>query len=140
MAEEHDMEHGIPGHASKKTWANRLQQWLRSRGLSFEAEGEATRIHLDSGLYIEVSEDIEDPSRYAIVLTIPLPGTGEEAEEAKKAIDDALELLGLIGGELRYELDNSIPEYPSIRVTRAFENPEELVAKLTTALEQLLNR
>jgi len=134
-----NLEHGIPGHASKKNWANRLQQWLKQRGVSFEAEGEATRIHLPSGAYVEVTESLEGGG-YDIVVTVPLPGTGEEAEEARKAIDDALELLSLLGGQLRYELDDSLPEYPSLRVSRSFDDPEELVNKLISALERFLNR
>ncbi len=135
-----DMEHGIPGHASKKEWANRLQRWLKERGVSFEAEGEATRIHLDSGVYVEVAESLEG-SGYDLVVTVPLPGTGEEAgEDTIRAIRDAFELLHLVGGGLRYELDNSIPEYPSLRIMRGFEDPEELVEKLIGALERFLNR
>jgi len=136
---EEDMEYGIPGHASKKAWANRLQQWLRSRGVSFEAEGEATRISLPSGLYIEVAESLEGEG-YDLVFTLPLPGRGEEAEEARRAIEDAMELLAMIGGELRYELDTSLPDYPTLRVLRGFQDPEELVNRLTGALERLLNR
>ncbi len=137
MVEE--LEHGIPGHASKKTWANRLQQWLKQRGVSFEAEGEATRIHLPSGVYIEITESMEGEG-YDVVITVPLPGTGSEAGDTKSAISDAFEIVSLLGGELRYELDDSLPEYPSLRIIRSYRDPEELVDALISALDRFLSK
>lgn len=135
------MEYGIPGHASKKGWANRLQQWLKQRGVRFEAEGEATRISLDSGLLVEIAESLEGDG-YDIVMSIPLPGTGEEAssEEALAPVRDAFELAGMLGGELRYELDTSMPGYPVLRVMRGYRDPEEMVDALIAALDRLLSR
>ena len=139
---EEDMEYGIPGHASKKRWANRLQQWLKERGVRFEAEGEATRISLDSGVLVEIAESMEEDGGFDVVITVPLPATGEEAgsEEALAAIRDGFELAGLLGGRLRYELDASLPDYPSLRIMRGFRDPEEMVDRLIGALDRMLSR
>ena len=139
---EEDMEYGIPGHASKKAWANRLQQWLRSRGLRFEAEGEATRVSLDSGVYLEVAESLEEPGAYEVIVTLPLPVEPGEAssEEALQAVRDAFELAGGLEARLRYELDNDMPDYPSLRIIAVFRDPEEMVSRIIGSLERLLNR
>jgi len=132
-----DLEHGIPGHASKKEWANRLQRWLREHGFSFEAEGEAVRIHLPGGAYVEITEAQDGGEGFEVAITVPLAGTGEEAEEAAKAFQEAMTVAKGLGGELRYELDTSIPEYPSLKVARAFTDPEEMATRLMEALRPL---
>jgi hypothetical protein len=128
-------EQGIPGHAGKKEWAKRLQGFLRESGISFEAEGEATRIHLGM-LSVEVTEAGE--TGYAVVITIPLPGSSSDAEdeEAAKAYMDALKVLARLGAdEIRYELDTDMPGYPVLRAVIEYSNPDELASKLIEALK-----
>ena len=128
-------EQGVPGHMGKKDWAKRLQGFLRDAGISFEAEGEATRIHLGM-LSIEVTEAGENG--YAVVLTVPLPGSSEDAgdEETVNAYRDALRVLAGLGAEeLRYELDTDMPGYPALRVIIEYSDPNELAEKLIEALK-----
>lgn len=128
-------EQGVPGHMGKKDWAKRLQGFLRDAGISFEAEGEATRIHLGM-LSIEVTEAGENG--YAVVLTVPLPGSSEDAgdEETVNAYRDALRVLaGLGAGEPRYELDTDMPGYPTLRIIVEYSDPNELAERLIEALK-----
>lgn len=131
-------EAGIPGHAAKTGWAKRLQGFLRDRGISFEAEGEATRIHLGD-IVVEVAE-AGGGRGYAVVITVPLPGSSREADEAAgRALADAIRLAGLLGAEgLGYELDTSLPGYPSLRIIVEYMDPRELADTLIAALEKYL--
>lgn len=133
-------EQGIPGHAGKKDWAKKLQAFLRESGISFEAEGEATRIHLGM-LSIEVTESGE--SNYAIVITVPLPGSSADAEDEEnvKAYSNALEMLRRLGvDEVKYELDTDVPGYPSLRIMIEYSDPSELAEKLIEALKPFTGR
>ena len=128
-------EQGIPGHAGKKDWARRLQSFLRESGISFEAEGEATRVHLGM-LSVEVTESGENS--YAIVITVPLPGSSADAgdEENARAYSNALRVLERLGAEeIRYELDTDVPGYPSLRIIVEYSDPGELAEKLIEALK-----
>jgi len=128
-------EHGIPGHAGKKEWAKKLQGFLREAGISFEAEGEATRIHLGM-LSVEVTESGE--TGYAVVITVPLPGSSSDAEDEEmvSAYRNAAKILaGLGADEIRYELDTDMPGYPALRAIIEYRDPVELAEKLVKALE-----
>jgi hypothetical protein len=128
-------EEGIPGHASSEEWAWRLQRRLRELGVSFEAEGSATRITLPGGAIVEV---VEAGEGYGLAATIPLPGGGDP--EAADAAWEALRLMASLGVELSYELDTSLPGYPMLRVTAAFRDPHALSEKLLSALQALQSR
>jgi hypothetical protein len=134
---EDEPEEEVPGHGSRKEWAKRIQSFLKEKGVSFEAEGEAVRIHVDS-FTVEVME-APGGEGYAIAITAPLPGSSHEAldEDVRKAVDGALKLAGLLGAEeLKYELDTSIPGYPSMRIMVIYKEPEKLADALIKALEE----
>ena len=133
------MEEGIPGHAGKTEWAKKIQGFLKERGVSFEAEGEATRIHLDD-IVVEVTE-AESGEGYAIVITVPLPGSSSEAldEATSRTLASAMKLAGLLDAEeLGYELDTSLPGYPSLRIIVEYSDPNTLADKLVEALKKYL--
>ena len=129
------LEAAIPGHASEKDWARRLQSWLGRRGFSFEAEGEATRIRLENGVYVEVSE-ASGGDGFEVVVTVPLPVTAEEASMAE-SVREGLGIALSLGVRLRYELDDSMPDYPLLRVIAPYRDPYKLVDKLIEVLEPL---
>ncbi len=120
-------------------WAKELTGWLRQRGFSFEAEGEAIRVHLDNGIIVEVVESRKGRG-YDVVVTVPLPGNSDEAldEASQKAIVDAYKILGgLSVDEIRYEVDDSMPEYPSLRVYAVgFSDPTYMAKKLVETLSE----
>ncbi len=124
-------EEGIPGHASKEEWAWRLQRRLREIGVSFEAEGSATRISLPGGAVVEV---VEAEGGYGLAATVPLPAGGDP--EAAEAVATALRVMARLGVELHYELDDSLPGYPMLRVTADFQDPYTLAERLLEALEE----
>jgi hypothetical protein len=134
---EDEPEEEVPGHGSRKEWAKRIQSFLKEKGVSFEAEGEAVRIHVD-GFTVEVME-APGGEGYAIAITVPLPGSSSEAsdEEVRRTVSEALRLAGLLGAEeLSYELDTSIPGYPSMRIMVVYKEPEKLADTLIKALEE----
>ncbi len=118
-------------------WAKELTEWLRQRGFSFEAEGEAIRVHLDNGIIVEVVESRRGQG-YDVVVTVPLPGNSDEAldEASQKAIVDAYQILGRLSvDEVSYEVDDSMPEYPSLRVYAVgFSDPTHMARKIVDAL------
>ncbi|ABM80359.1 hypothetical protein [Hyperthermus butylicus] len=134
--EEKLVETGIPGHSSSKDWAKRIQSFLREKGISFEAEGENIRIHVD-GVTVEVTE-APSGENYAVVITLPLPASSSEADEQTRGtIDAGFKLAGLLDAEeLGYELDTSIPGYPSLRIVVEYKDPNKLADKLIDALEK----
>jgi hypothetical protein len=115
-------------------WVERLKESLRSLGVPFESEAEAFRISVE-GASLEVAES---PEGYAVVATIPLPGPGE-ADTARQACK-ALEVMARLGVELKYEVDESLPGYPMLRVTAPYRDPSELASKLVEALKALQGR
>ena len=127
-------EISVPGHGSSKDWAKRIQSFLREKGVSFEAEGENIRIHVD-GVTVEVTE-APSGEGYAIVITLPLPASSSESDEqARSSIDTGFRLAELLEAEeLRYELDTSIPGYPSLRILVEYRDPGKLADKLIGAL------
>jgi len=113
-------------------WVERLRSALKSLGVSFESEAEAFRISLEGGSVLEIAEA---PEGYAVVATIPLPGPGEG--EAARHACRALEVMARLGVELRYEVDESLPGYPMLRVTAPHRDPGELASRLVEALKAL---
>ena len=127
----YEYEAGIPGHASRKPWALRLQKRLRDHGAIFEAEGETTRIHIVTGVVAEVSRHDEV---YEATISVLLPETISD-DYLVDTITIAFKLALLLGKKLRYELDTSLEGYPRLYITASFEDPDTLVERLIQALE-----
>ncbi len=131
MVEGELPEEGIPGHAAKEEWAWILQRRLREAGVRYEAEGSATRIALEGGAVVEV---VEHGEGYAVAATIPLPSGGDP--ESVEPVAAALRVMALLGVELSYELDESLPGYPMLRVTAAFGDPYTLAERLLESIRE----
>ncbi|MEB2835753.1 MAG: hypothetical protein GSR80_000591 [Desulfurococcales archaeon] len=114
------------------SWAEELKRGLSEAGVAFEAEAEAIRIPLEGGAVIEVAGA---EGGYAIVATIPLPGAGEA--DAVETVCRALGVMASFGVELEYEVDDSLPGYPMLRVTARHEDPGLLASRLLEALKKL---
>ncbi len=128
-------EEGVPGHGSRHSWAKRLHSRLRELGVAFEAEAEATRIHVGD-LVVEVAEAGENG--YQVVLTIPLPaGSGEDPEYYAGVMREAARLVSLLGGGVEYSLDTSLPDYPTLYASKKYGEPDRLVEELVAALEKI---
>lgn len=128
-------EEGIPGHASKHPWAYRLQSRLKQLGVPFEAEGEATRIRLADGVHAEVRES--QSGGYAVSVSIPLPLGGDDPEFYAEAFRAAARFIVALGGEVRYEVDDSLPGFSMLRAVVDFTDPEELADAVAAAAEAL---
>ncbi len=134
----HEEEVGIPGHAGKGIAAE-LQKSLKNLGCRFEAEGDMVRLHVGDAV-IELKDE---PGRGAMIETqIPLldesPFRVDELKEALDSISRALliTLKAARGLKVEYEVDNSLPGYPMLRV-RFY--PEDYRAAADRLLEAVLS-
>ncbi len=125
--------HGdIPGHAALEGPARRLQKFLASRGASFEAEGATTRVHFE-GWILEVRD--EPGGGFSAVVTINVSGTSP-SEEARRALCEAATVALSIRGEVRYEIDESLPGYPMLRIVVVQESFEQLIEDVIRVLDK----
>ena len=126
---------GVPGHPGKSEWSRMLQEWLRDCGLSFEAEGEATRIMVGQ-VAVQVAEG--EDGGYSVIVSVSLPGRGVDAQGVEDEIARAVRLASRIAGErsLRYDVDQSLPDYPMLYIIVGFEDPYSMAEALTGALEE----
>ena len=124
---------GIPGHVGASEWSRALHLWLRDCGVSFEAEGEATRISLPNGVMVELTESGEG---FAVVISLTLATRGEDLLREAEVIADAFRLAGKVAGQggVSFDVDNSLPDYPILYITVPFNSPWELVSSLQEAL------
>ncbi|MCE4625615.1 MAG: hypothetical protein F7C35_07125 [Desulfurococcales archaeon] len=124
---------GIPGHAGASEWSRALHIWLRDCGLSFEAEGEATRISLPNGVTVELTESEEG---FAVVISLSLATRGEDLLVEAEVIAEAFWLAGKVAGKgkVLFDIDSSLPDYPILYITIPFNSPWEIVSSLQGAL------
>ncbi|BAA79354.2 hypothetical protein APE_0399.1 [Aeropyrum pernix K1] len=126
-------EEGIPGHAGRGV-SGAFQRRLSEMGCQFEAEGDVTRIHVAGGL-VEVKDE---PGVGPIVeASIPLPVDPSTVGESLEGMKALLGLMTMLGRPLSYQLDDSLPGFPILRVKAVFETLEDAYSSLTAALERL---
>ena len=137
MHEWDEESHGVPGHVSATRVVRWFQELLRNLGCRFEAEGDVTRIHLESSL-VEVKDE---PGRGVIIeASIQLPSsTGEESDFYINGIRLVLGIFSSLspGRSVSYSLDDSIPGYPFLRVVVGYNDLNEAYTDLARALERL---
>lgn len=128
---------GIPGHVSGKEAARWFQKLVRDLGCRFEAEGDVTRIHLESSI-VEVKDDPERGVILEATIQLP-PSTGEDPRFYADGAGLALELVSRLspGREVSYSLDESIPGYPFLRLVVGYDSLGEAYNDLARALKGL---
>jgi len=129
-----DEEFGIPGHAGKSSAARLLQKRLRELGVSFEAEGEVTRVHV-GGIIVEAKDD---PDLGLIVqVEAPLPGGGEDPEEAAATLASFARAVLAAGGRPRYEVEEVVEGYPTIIAVIPVEDQLEQAEAVLRIVEEV---
>jgi len=126
-----DEEHGIPGHAGKSGPAAMLQRALVELGVSFEAEGETTRIHLE-GAIIEVKDDPE-LGRITQV-SVPLPSPGEEPDVTAPPLEVLAVVMSFLRGRVKYVAEEAAPGYYTLHAMVPYRDPYQQAEDLLYAL------
>lgn len=116
-------------------WLKRIRDAVEEIGYSFEFE-ETLRVHVGD-VIVEVGAD---ENRYTVTVSVQLPG-GEASEEEldyyTRLYEQALRVVLGLSGELKYEVDTSLPEYPSLHIVRVYSDPEKLADELIEKLRRL---
>jgi hypothetical protein len=119
------------------SWAERLKNKLKELNIEFESEAEAIRISLPGGAQIETVEGRS--GEVALSFSIPLPSEGpDDPNYYLNALTEAFTIMLNIDKSYRYEIDESIPGYPLLRVYIDFKSGDELTDKLIKSLEKSL--
>ena len=82
-------ELGIPGHASHKDEIKRVQELAGELGLSYEAEGDMTRIALGD-LLIEVRDEPGGEGVIQVMAVMPEPGSAHDVLCSMARVIDAV--------------------------------------------------
>ncbi|GEM_PF-2013490 len=110
-----------------------IKQVFERCGYPFELE-EKLRFHAGRAI-IEVGEE---GGLILVEASIPLPSTSSTEEEyldTSELFRDAMSFYSKVRGRLSYELDLSLPDYPTLRVLKVVERVEELAESIRDYLE-----
>jgi hypothetical protein len=110
-----------------------IKQVFERCGYPFELE-EKLRFHAGRAI-IEVNEE---GGLILVEASIPLPSTSSTEEEyldTSELFRDAMSFYSKVRGRLSYELDLSLPDYPTLRVLKVVERVEELAESIRSYLE-----
>ena len=122
-----------------KTWIKELRKILDELGISYEAE-ENIRVHVGE-VVVQIGEFEEGEKGYYVTASISLPSSESTLEEFDYYMDSfkaALKLVLGLTGEVRYELDTSLPDYPVLHITKKFNDAGKLVEDLKSILKKLV--
>ena len=117
-------------------WLKRIRDVVEELGYSFEYE-ETLRVHVGD-VILEVGAEGD---KYTITVSVQLPPgdfSEDELDYYLRMYEQALRVVAGLSGELRYEIDTSLPEYPSLHVTRVYADPEKLADELIEKLKKLV--
>ena len=110
-----------------------IKQVFERCGYPFELE-EKLRFRAGRAI-IEVDEE---GGLILVEASIPLPSTSSTEEEyldTSELFRDAMSFYSKVRGRLSYELDLSLPDYPTLRVLKVVERVEELAESIRDYLE-----
>jgi len=122
-----------------KTWIKELRKILDELGINYEAE-ENIRVHVGE-VVVQIGEFEEGEKGYYVTASISLPSsesTLEEFDYYMNSFKAALKLILGLAGEVKYELDTSLPDYPVLHITRKFNDAGKLVEDLKNVLKKLV--
>ncbi len=120
------------------SWIKKIRDVVEEVGYSFEFE-ETLRIHIGD-IVVEVGVEGDKP---AVSISIPLPSsasTEEELDYYLRMYEQGLRVFLGLKGEARYEVDTSLPEYPSLHLTRIYDNGDELAEDMGSLLRKLVEQ
>lgn len=112
-----------------------LQERLRELGASFEAEGEATRIHI-GGVVVEVKRDPELGDILQVQLFLPVPG--DDVGEYVRDFRIASRIITGLGGVVSYVAEEAAPGYPVLRAIVPYSGAWMLVKDAFNSVRQAL--
>lgn len=122
-----------------KTWIKELRKILDELGINYEAE-ENIRVHVGE-VVVQIGEFEEGEKGYYVTASISLPSsesTLEEFDYYMNSFKAALKLILRLTGEVKYELDTSLPDYPVLHITKKFNDAGKLVEDLKNVLKKLV--
>ena len=121
-----------------REWIDRLKNVLEELGLSYEIE-EAVRIHINN-MIVQISEGSEGEMNVSI--SVALPSSEVSVDDVGRYVSDIEKAFSLAArlsrGELLYELDTSLPSYPTLYITRVYRDRDALVNDLIDALRSMI--
>ena len=121
-----------------REWIDKLKKVFEELGLSYEIE-EAVRIHIDS-MIVQISEGSE--GEISVSISVALPSSEVSLDDVSRYAKDIEKAFGLAvrlnRGELLYELDTSLPSYPTLYITRVYRDRDALVSDLINALRSMI--
>jgi hypothetical protein len=110
-----------------------LREVFESCGYPFELE-ERLRFRAGRAL-VEVGEG---EGVLVVETSVPLPSTSSTEEEylgASEVFRDAMTFLSRLRGRVSYEVDLSLPDYPTLRIVKVVEGVGELVEGIRSYLK-----
>ena len=124
-------ELGIPGHASHKDEIKRVQELAGELGLSYEAEGDMTRIALGD-LLVEVRDEPGGEGVIQVMAVMPEPGS------ARSVLCSMARVIDAVRGYERFEYSlESIAGYSTLSFTAYYTDIFEAYRNIEPVLRVL---
>jgi len=121
---------------SSVEWTKRVVELVKRYGVKFEAE-ESVRMHIGSAV-VEIREADEG---FRVTAQIQLPQSESPSQDFDYAAEQFAETMKFVSklksGQIVYELDTSLPDYPYFIVSRLYRSLDELLKDLEEALKEL---
>ncbi len=117
-------------------WIKKIRDVVEDVGYSYEFE-ETLRIHVGD-VVVEVGVEGDKP---AVTVSVPLPSPASSEEELDyylRVYEQGLRVFLGLRGEAKFEVDTSLPEYPSLHLTRVYEDGERLAEDMGSLLRKLV--
>ncbi len=117
-------------------WVKELRKLLDEAGVSYEIE-EGVRVHLGN-IVVEAGESTS--GKYAVTVSMQLPSEAglEDVDSYVNDFKIALSLVSKLKGQVAYELDTSLPDYPTLRIIVEFRDPLDMAKALGNAVKSLV--
>ncbi len=119
-------------------WLKRIRDAVEELGYSYEFE-ETLRVHVGD-VIVEVGVE-EGGKGYTVTVSVQLPPSDaaeDELEYYSRLYEQALRVVLGLEGEVRYEIDTSLPDYPALHIVRVYRDPEKLADQLIERLKKLV--